>query len=333
MPFKPPFWSPAQASGILFDWDGVIAETHLDFSGIRARYYAGRRAMLLEDASALSDADRASLMSDLEALEIAGANGASQVPGIDGVLEWVAARGIPWAVVSRNCRESILTAAEQIGLTLPPIVRSRDDGDCVKPDPRALNETAHSLGVEPRHTLFVGDFIYDMMGARRAGMRGVLVRERTEEGWLPWLECSLTNMEGFLRELRSPSEFVPWEYHDAAEAMGRGFLAFAASLVIAMPQRTFRGMDRWLARAASLGVGGFLAPNEIFSPVDWKANPAFDPSCMGKSLASAAREFLRVRFPLAEVYDDAEAVSGAPAAAEELENFLWSLYKRHDISI
>ena len=29
---KSPFWSPAGASGFILDWDGVIAETRLDFT-------------------------------------------------------------------------------------------------------------------------------------------------------------------------------------------------------------------------------------------------------------------------------------------------------------
>ncbi|MDR0653381.1 MAG: HAD hydrolase-like protein, partial [Synergistaceae bacterium] len=32
------------------------------------------------------------------------------------------------------------------------------------------------MGASPSQSLLIGDYIYDMMGARRAGMRGVLVR-------------------------------------------------------------------------------------------------------------------------------------------------------------
>lgn len=336
MPFKLPFWSPSQALGILFDWDGVIAETRLDFSGIRTRYYPGRKAMLLEDAQTLPEAERLSLMRDLEALEIAGAEKAEPVRGIDGVLAWVAEMGIPWAVVSRNCRKSILTAADRIGIPLPPIIRSRDDGNCVKPAPRALTETALSLGVAPLQTLFVGDYIYDMMGARRAGMRGVLVRGKIEEGWLPWLECFYTDMTQLTSELRAPSELVPWEYQETAEEKGRGFLSFAASLVFALPLRAAPSLGHWLIRAASLGVGGFLVPDEILTPLSWKANPVFDPAHMGLSLETAAREFLRTRYPLAAVSDRAETLNGediitdAPFDADGLGDFISRLHKQRE---
>lgn len=328
MPFKLPFWSPSQAVGILFDWDGVIAETRLDFSEIRDRYYPGRKAMLLEDAETLPETERMSLMRDLERLEVAGAEIAEPVAGITGVLGWVKEMRIPWAVVSRNCRKSILTAADRIGVSLPPIVRSREDGDCVKPAPRALTETALRLGAAPMQTLFVGDYIYDMMGARRAGMRGVLVRKKIEESWRPWLECHYTNMTQLASELRAPSELIPWEYQETAEEMGRDFLSFAASLTLALPERASPSLDRWLTRAASLGVRGFLVPDEILTPAFWKANPALDPAHMGHSLETAVREFLRVRYPFAMVSNRAETSDGeaiitdAPLDADGLRGFI-----------
>ena len=128
MSFRAPFWSPSQASAVLFDWDGIIAETRLDFSGIRAKYYGNSKAMLLEDSHTLDDDRRASLMRDLEELEVRGAMTADSVPGIAQTLEWVGGNNIPWAVVSRNCKKSIHTAAEKIGITLPEIVLARDCG-------------------------------------------------------------------------------------------------------------------------------------------------------------------------------------------------------------
>ena len=47
-PVLPPFWHPAFAHAFILDWDGVLAETHLDFSQIRSRYFQGRRVPLLE---------------------------------------------------------------------------------------------------------------------------------------------------------------------------------------------------------------------------------------------------------------------------------------------
>jgi HAD superfamily hydrolase (TIGR01509 family) len=330
MPFTLPYWSPSQTNAILFDWDGVIVETRLNFSGLREKYYGGRRAMLLEDAGSLSAEKKASLMLDIEDIEIRGAMNAEIVPGVLDVIEWSEKNGIPWAVVSRNCKKSIELAAAAASVKLPEVVRSRDDGDCVKPDPRALAETCRALGADPAQTLFIGDYIYDMIGARRTGMRGVLIREKIESDWAQWLECSYSSMLEFHRELASSCEFIPWEYQDVASKYGRKFMRAAAEITAFLHTVPARPVAQWLLTAASLGVGAFAVQDASFSPNAWKKNPSFDPACMGTSFPDAVRSFLRVRFPLATVTAAEEKAGNhvmLPDNPCDIEGFLLSLVK------
>ncbi|MDR1884709.1 MAG: HAD-IA family hydrolase [Synergistaceae bacterium] len=325
MSFSLPFWSPAHADAILFDWDGIIAETRLDFSGIREKYYGARRAMLLEDARTLAPESRAGLMRDLEELEMRGARDAHPVPGISEVLGWVRSHKIPWAVVSRNCRGSIMEAARNIAVELPRVVRSRDDGTSVKPDPAALLETCRELGVPPSRTLLLGDYIYDMIGARRAGMRGALVRKRSEPDWEPWLELSYSSMDELYRELVSPSDITPWEYQEVCRGHGREFLRFAHKTALRLPADPAPDICAWLVRAASLGVGAFVVPDAELSPESWRKNQSFDPACMGLRLQDAIRSFLEVRYPFASVLGDGGRGVDAPEDARELEAFMTGL--------
>jgi HAD superfamily hydrolase (TIGR01549 family) len=329
MTFKTPFWSPSQASAILFDWDGVIADTCLDFSEIRRKYYGLRPAMLLEDAHTLAHTAREAMMSELEDIEVRGAEKAVWVEGAQETLEWVTRARKPWAIVSRNCKKSSLTAAGALGMKLPDVVRSRDDGDCVKPDPRALIETCARLSASPAQTLLVGDYIYDVMGARRAGMRSALVRSGIDQGWTVWLECSFSSMGEFLKNLENPSDFVPWEYKETAEKFGRDFLRKAHEIFLPLPQSPRPSLDAWTARAASLGAGGFIVGDEIFSPDMWKRSPSFDIALMGFGMAETIGEFLRRRWPFASVVP-ADGNSGGdivlpPPDADRLPEFLSSL--------
>ena len=162
MCIKAPFWSPAGASGFLLDWDGVIAETKLDFSGIREKYYGGRRAMLLEDSWTLAPDRREAMLKELVELEMAGAEKAEPVPGAFELIKWLNKNNIPYCILSRNCMEVIRRGAEVIGLELPAQTWGRDNMDWVKPDPRALLAAAAAIGVEPRRCLYVGDFLYDL---------------------------------------------------------------------------------------------------------------------------------------------------------------------------
>jgi HAD superfamily hydrolase (TIGR01509 family) len=326
MSFPAPFWTPSRASAFIFDWDGVIAETSLDFTEVKNKYYGDKSAMLLEDMVTLEPCMRESLMRDLEDVEMLGAARATPVPGVSSVLEWVKKNEIPWAVVSRNCRKSILKAAEVIEMTLPAIVRSRDDGDCVKPDPRALRQTCEQLSAPPSQSLLIGDYIYDMMGARRAGMRGVLVRNKIADDWTAWLECFYASMDGFYGEIISPTEMIPWEYQETAKKYGVDFLTAVHKIFLRLPEKFYPSLDAWIARAASLGVGGFVVGDERFSPAMWKQNPSFDPACMGLSLAETIRIFLLERWPFASVTETSGAVGAVltapPANASDLPEFL-----------
>ena len=44
----PPFWHPAAAKGFILDWDGVLADTKMNFQKIRDKYFNGRFVPLLE---------------------------------------------------------------------------------------------------------------------------------------------------------------------------------------------------------------------------------------------------------------------------------------------
>jgi len=95
MNIKPPFWHPSASKGFIIDWDGVIADTKLDFSGLRERYYGGRKAMLLEEACTLSPEDQISFMKDLCDLEIESARRAEPIPGAFELIDRLRSEGIP----------------------------------------------------------------------------------------------------------------------------------------------------------------------------------------------------------------------------------------------
>ena len=130
-----PFWHPSMSRGFILDWDGVLADTKLDFGPIRAKYFKGERVPLVEAADMLERDRRADLERELYELEMEGARKATPVQGAHELLEWLEMCKVPWAVVSRNCRDSIFEAAKRSGINLPGVVLSRDEGP-LKPDPR-----------------------------------------------------------------------------------------------------------------------------------------------------------------------------------------------------
>lgn len=319
---RTPRWSPSSVKAILFDWDGIIADSKLDFSGIRKKYFGGRYAMILEERALLPEDQQLSLDKELVELEMEGARTSKLIPGIEDLLDYVASAGIPWAIVSRNCRSSIIEAAKQCGIELPQIVRSRDDGTSIKPDPRALIETAAALGASSRDTLFIGDLLYDMMGARRAGMRNIIVNSKIDPSWNPWVEVHFTDMLLTAAAFRDRSEYIPWEYKELAAASGTGILDSAFSIKAAVPDDAYPNFSTWLIRAASLGIGEFYVPDMTLSPCIWRQDGLFDTAHLGRTLFDAANDTLIYRYPLVQLSKTPDGSIKMPKNSDDLGAFL-----------
>lgn len=309
-------------SGFLLDWDGVLADTKLDFAEIRARYYGGRRAMLLEEAGTLTEDARASMIKDLSELEMSGAEKATPVPGALELLDWLAVTGIPFAVVSRNSIDSIKLAAEKAGISLPAHVFGRDNSEYLKPDPQALAGAASVIGARVRDCVLVGDFLYDLQGARRSGMRAVLV-QRPEHDWHSWCDADFATLSDFVEALKNPEPMVPWEYSEIVAKKGEKWLDKAFNMTLTLPEQTSPTLDCWLLRAAAIGVGTISVPSvAVLTPEDWKHSLSFPVSAMGNPLSLVAAELLASRFPLARVVTDAGDGIRAPKNSLDLQRFI-----------
>lgn len=321
MNIKPPFWHPSGSRGFILDWDGVIADTKLDFTGLRERYYGGRRAMLLEDLHTLPPEERTSFMKDLCALEMEGARKAEPVPGAFELIKWLDSNSIPYSIVSRNSRESMELAAKSIGMTLPESTWSRDEQKKLKPHPRSLAEAARSIGLEPGDCVLVGDFLYDLQGARRAGMRAILV-QRDEPDWHAWSDVSYPKMTDLVSELADPQPIVPWEYREIFARRGERWLNAAYELALELPVNTSPTLDCWLVRAAALGIGTITITEDfVLGPSEWKSNQSFEPYFMGLAVSDIAKKYLASRYPMVKVTTEDEGMK-APKNSLDLTRFI-----------
>ncbi|ACZ18782.1 HAD-superfamily hydrolase, subfamily IA, variant 3 [Thermanaerovibrio acidaminovorans DSM 6589] len=301
MMIDPPFWHPAHCSAFIFDWDGVLVDGPLDFSPLRDRYFGGRRVMLLEEAERMEEPLRSRFLADLEDLEVSGAS--SCVP-VDGALDLIAhleSRGIPWAVVSRNCRRAMEAASLAARVPLPEVTLSRDDFHPPKPDPAPLLHAARLLGTQPHECAFVGDFVYDLLGGRRARMRSILVN-RLEEKWLPLADLSLPTLRDLLAVLGDPTPLVPWEYSSLARSVGEEELKRRFVTVALVEARPGFWEDAFLA--ASLGCGGFVTLDLEVDASMWALSPSMPVGALGRPLGEVLGAALRETFPLVRVLDD-----------------------------
>jgi len=133
--------------------------------------------VLAHAGTARSDATAAAL-AELHAYHTASNLWEYVPPDVVPALEALRARGLRLVVVS-NANGTLLAHMDRLGLTerFDCILDSADEG-VEKPDPRFFEIALARSGARKDTTIHVGDLYHvDVMGARSAGLRGVLLDE------------------------------------------------------------------------------------------------------------------------------------------------------------
>jgi phosphoglycolate phosphatase len=195
-------FDPAAIRAAIFDFDGTLAETDIDFALMRQRvlkvadrwglsdHLDERRYILeiVEDAvEMLSDeADRERFREEtakaMREVELVFTSVASPFPGVPETLERLRACGYRVGIVTRNCRAGVQSVFSRHPLH-HEVLLTRDDVERVKPHPGHLHEALDALEVAPEDALMVGDHITDIEVGYAAGTwtAGVLTAKTTHE--------------------------------------------------------------------------------------------------------------------------------------------------------
>jgi len=134
--------------------------------------------LVLAHAGTARSEGTASALAELHAYHTASNLWEYVPPDVVPALEALRARGLRLVVVS-NANGTLLAHMDRIGMTarFDVILDSADEG-VEKPDPRFFEIALARSGAHKETTIHVGDLYYvDVMGARGAGLRGVLLDE------------------------------------------------------------------------------------------------------------------------------------------------------------
>jgi HAD superfamily hydrolase (TIGR01509 family) len=95
------------------------------------------------------------------------------LPGARDLLGLLTEAGVPWAIATSGYAATARPALALLGLGDGAPMVTRDMVRHAKPDPDLFLAAAALLGVDPRHAMVVGDSVWDLLAARRAGALGV----------------------------------------------------------------------------------------------------------------------------------------------------------------
>lgn len=153
--------------GVIFDLDGTLVDSRLDFKAMRRDLNIPPEAEILETIAAVSDAtERRRLESIVLSHEIAGANCARPFPGAHQLLESLTKNGVRVAIFTRNARSVAEMTLARVGFDIQLIV-AREDAP-PKPNPAGLHLILSRWNVQPQDALFVGDYLFDLQAGRQA---------------------------------------------------------------------------------------------------------------------------------------------------------------------
>ncbi len=160
-------------------WRHALSRLDIDLSVWRIHRRIGMSgglfvsALMRETGISLSAAD-IDMLQDAHAAEyLALADSVRPLPGAARLLAALTARAVPWMIATSSRTATARLALPLLGLPADTAMVTRDMVRRAKPDPDLFLAAAAQLGVRSRDAMVVGDSVWDLLAARRAGALGI----------------------------------------------------------------------------------------------------------------------------------------------------------------
>src|SRR5579863_1219407 len=160
-------------------WRAALSEIGIDLSVWRIHRRIGMSgwlfvSALLRETGRWLSRDDIDLLQQAHAAQFrAQAGSVTPLPGARNLLGQLTQAGVPWAIATSGYAATARPALALLGLPEDTPMVTRDMVRHAKPDPDLFLAAAALLGVDPRSTMVVGDSVWDLLAARRAGALGV----------------------------------------------------------------------------------------------------------------------------------------------------------------
>lgn len=163
----------------VFAWQRALAEAALPIEGWRIHRRIGMsgglftRALARELGRPLSDDETDAIQARHGELYRELLPERRPLPGAVDLLRHLRDLGVPYGIATSGRRPEIDASLEALGIGEGVTVVERGDVMRAKPEPDLFLACQERMGVEIRDVTVVGDAVWDLLAARRAGMLSV----------------------------------------------------------------------------------------------------------------------------------------------------------------
>lgn len=172
MQTKPPL--NALVDGVIFDMDGTLVNSTLDFALMRKLVGCPLGVDMLKFIEAMEDKKQREQAANLVIEhEMTDARSSQWLPGAKELVNLLHQRNIPMAIVTRNSVEATRLKIDNNQIPIALVITRENHRP--KPAPDALLAVAQTWDIAPNRLMYVGDFLYDVQAGNNAGMVSCLV--------------------------------------------------------------------------------------------------------------------------------------------------------------
>lgn len=160
--------------GVIFDLDGTVVDSKLDFDLMREEIGIPNNEPILEFLEKQTDQkfiDQA--MEIVHKHEVKGGQESTLIRDFQNFYDFLKEKKLPTAILTRNSKEVADATVSKHNLEFD-IVLSRD---CCKPKPHpeGLLEIAKEWEIDTKELVYIGDFKFDLETAINANMPNALI--------------------------------------------------------------------------------------------------------------------------------------------------------------